>query len=160
VLLLTSTAYKAGELTGLVMALVVAGFFLRRALTRGFGGRPGRGRNAVVAVVAVLAAAAYLASAAGGMFGSSSSASASLPSAWLGLEGEAMKAGFVSGCGRGDRGRTATCECVFSRLVATPRYSTPTRFGSLALEISKERNGGPIPAELVTAADACRRAKS
>ncbi len=141
---------------GLVTALAVTGFLAYRALKHGFGGRPGHGRNAVIAALAVLAGGAYVVSAASsGLFEGGSSRGPAQSSAWQSLEGQTMRAGFVSGCGKEQARATAICECVFSRLVRSQRYDTPARFETLAGEIHAEQDGAAVPAELAAAVRAC-----
>lgn len=153
----TSTSYHAGELTGLVTVLLIAAYVLHRALTRGFGGHPRQGRNAVIAVVAVLGACACVASAASsGLFDKASASGPVQSGAWLSLEGQALRAGFISGCSNEQARATAICECVFAHVAATARYRTPARFESLAGEIHAEQDGGAVPPELLAAVHACR----
>lgn len=146
---------------GLVTALAVTAYVAYRALKHGFGGRPGHGRNAVIAALALLAGGAYVVSAASsGLFDSGHSHAPAESSAWQSLEGQTMRAGFVSGCGKEEARATAICECVFTHVAASPRYDTPLRFEALAGEIRAERNGGAAPAELSAAVRTCDRGSS
>lgn len=141
---------------GLVTALAVTGYVAYRALKHGFGGRPGHGRNALIAALSVLAGGAYVVSAASsGLLDSGSSPGPAQSSAWQSLEGQTMRAGFVSGCGKEQARATAICECVFSHLVTSPRYDTPARFETLAGEIHAEQDGGAVPVQLAAAVRTC-----
>lgn len=129
----SSTAYHVGEFTGLVVVLVLGVYVLRRALTHGFGGTPGRGRNALLAIVAVLAVGAYVVSAVDrGLFdGGASASGSSAGSGWSSPSGIEVRAGFMAGCSGGVASRYRVCECIFARLHVAPGYNTPAGFEEL-----------------------------
>ena len=159
----SSTAYQAGQLTGLAFALVLAVYVIHRAMTRGFGSKRRPAREATIALIATLIAGAYLISGVqGGMFESTSSANASgSGEGWSDAKGAEVRAGFLAGCSQSVQSREAICECVFSRISALPDYNTPRSFETLAASLASFQQTHQIsslPAAMVSAIRSCAAA--
>jgi hypothetical protein len=124
-----STAYHVGEVVGLLVALALAAFVIRRALTQGFGRLDGGVRTPGDLAIALLALGVAVAlgvsSVDRGLFDSSSRGP------WSTAAGVNEKAGFIAGCTRGTPSRAGICECVFVRLSSIPPYDTPAGFTAL-----------------------------
>ena len=154
-----SSSYRAGEVAGTVAAVVAGGCLflwgvrrIRSSEHAPYSVSPQR-RRATVAIVTVvvLAVSGALVAAA---WGPGSQASAS---SWNSQQGTSDHAGFISGC-QGSGVSTPRCECVFSRLIADPQYSTPAGFETLnaaAEQYVQTGNAANLPVAYVQAAQGC-----
>jgi hypothetical protein len=110
-----------------------------------------RGSDVAIVTVIVLFVGGALVAA---MLGPGSQASAS---SWNSQQGTSDHAGFISGC-HGSGVSTPDCECVFSRLISYPQYSTPAGFETLnaaAEQYAQTRNTADLPAAYLQAAEGC-----
>jgi hypothetical protein len=154
-----SSSYRAGEVAGTLAAVVAGGcLFLwgvrrTRSSEHAPAGVSPQGRRVRVAIVTVIVLAV------GGVLFAAVSGPGSQTAAgsWNGQQGTSDHAGFISGC-QGSGVSTARCECVFSRLIADPQYSTPASFETLnavAAQYVRTGDASSLPVAYVQAAQGC-----